>query len=508
MEDLRPPTPDRVILGIDLGTTNSLVSIFRNRQPELIVNPRGSRMLPSVVSFRAENEVLIGDLARNQIVMHSEHTIATIKRKMGSDQPLRIGEQEYSPAEISALILCKIRQYAEEYLGQTVQEAVITVPAYFDDNQRQQTKLAGEMAGLRVLRLLNEPTAAALAYGYAHGGESNLLVVDLGGGTLDITLLEYRDHHFEVKGVGGSTQLGGTDFDLKLVRWLVNSFKKAHGVDLRKDPMAFQQLLIHSEKTKVDLSTVTESTVMIPYISMSEQGPLHLNQALSRATLEKMLQPFFKQIRQLIEETFVQAKLPKEWTESIILVGGATRIPALERLVRSMFPAAEVKKDLNPDEVVALGAGVLAGILSGQVEQLQFLDITPRNLGLREEDGRFVVCIPAGTPYPFQTEQLVTTTKDQQNEVVIEVMQNGSRLAEEEHELVQLGKFHLHLSQSLPAGEPNINVTFSIDQHGLLNVTAVDQETGEKESITITDNIAKPDQLAHFQQKMEQLILI
>jgi molecular chaperone DnaK len=507
MEALESSPSDNVILGIDLGTTNSLVSIFRNGQPELIVNSRGSRMLPSVVSFRSPTEALVGELARNQLVMNSDVTVATIKRHIGTEHTVHIHGQTYSPAEISALILRKIKNYAEDFLGHEVREAIVTVPAYFDDNQRQQTKVAGEMAGLRVLRLLNEPTAAALAYGYARGGESNLLVVDLGGGTLDITMLEYRDRYFAVKGVGGSTRLGGMDFDQKVVRWLANGFKREYSIDLRKDSMAYQQLLIHSEKAKVDLSTVQESTVMIPYISVAEQGPLHLNRNLTRRSLEKMLQTFLKQISTLIDETFTKAELAHDWAQSIILVGGATRVPAIERLVREKFPNAEIKKDLNPDEVVALGAGVLAGILSGQVENLEFLDITSRNLGLREEDGTFVTLIAAGTPYPCESSKLVTTTKDQQNEVIIDVMQNGNQ-EESNHELVQLGRFHLHLTHELPAGEPNINVTFSIDQHGLLNVTAVDQETGEKESITITDNVAKPEQLAAFSEKCGRLTII
>lgn len=479
----------QTIIGIDLGTSNSLVTIYRNNQPELIINNRGLRLTPSVVSFKSESEVLVGELARNQAVLNRDVTITHVKRHMGTDKRYDIRGRSYTPVEISGIILRKLKSDAETFLGHPISKAVITVPAYFNDNQRLATKHAGELAGLKVLKLLNEPTAAALAYGHARGGVSHLLVVDLGGGTLDITLLDYEDRIFRVKGLGGSTCLGGLDFDQELVRHIAENFETAHGVDLLKDPIAHQQLVIQSEKAKIDLSSVIETSITAPYISVTEKGPLHLNETLTREKFEQLIEPHLTSIRQLITETIKNYQIPPEWIETIILVGGATRVPAVEKMVREMFPAvAEIKKDLNPDEAVAMGAGVLAGILSEQVTDMDFYDITSHNLGVEDQKDKFALLIPAGTPYPCERTKLFSTIQDGQTEVVIHVLQNGERAGDDQ--LVSLGRFHLENIRPVPAGEPNIDVTFAIDPHGLLNITAIDLDTGLSEKITITDTIS------------------
>jgi len=478
---------ETTILGIDLGTTNSLASIFRNKHPELIVNKRGSRMTPSVVSLRNKSEVLVGELARNQAVLNSEKTVSVIKRKMGTEDQVHLGGRCFSPVEISGIILRKIKQDAESFLGEEISDSVITVPAFFNDNQRLATKRAGELAGLRVRKLLNEPTAAALAYGYARGGDGNLLVVDCGGGTLDITLLEYQEHCFKIKGVGGSTLLGGFDFDQALVKWLASNFEEQHGVDLLADPIAHQQLVIQSEKAKIDLSTVSETTITAPYISMTEKGPLHLNQRITIQEFEALIEEHLETLCKLIKETLARYELNKDWVQTVILVGGSTRLPAIETRVKELFPEpAVLKKDLNPDEVVALGAGVLAGILSDSVTDMAFYDITSHNFGLENHCEEFVSLIPAGTSYPCEFTQLFTTIEENQDEVVIHVLQNGERKGDEN--VVSLGMFHLTDIEPAPAGEPNIRVSFSIDTDGLLSVTAINLDSGESKQIVITDN--------------------
>lgn len=447
-------------------------------------------MLPSIVSFKTDKEVLVGELAQGQTVLNKEVTVTKIKREMGTDHQVEIRNRKYSPIEISSLIIRKIKEYTEQFLGYPVKNAIITVPAYFNDNQRVHTKLAGELAGLKVIKLLNEPTAAALAYGYSKGGERNLLVVDLGGGTLDITILQYKDNYFKVLGVGGSTQLGGSDFDQELVKLLAESFRDEHQIDLLSDPIAHQQLLIHSERIKIDLSTVTEGNIVIPYISMSEQRPLHLNQTVTRDQFEKLIMPYASKLQDLVCQTFEQAGINKNWVETVILVGGSTRVPLIERTIKELFPEAGFKKDLNPDEIVAMGAGVLAGIISREITDMHFMDVTSHNLGIENHKGEFIELIAAGTTYPVEARKLVTTTDDNQTEVVIHIQQNGRQT--EEKATVSLGRFHLKNITAAPAGTSNIEVIFKIDMNGMLEVTAIDLDTGKKEGvgITITDAVA------------------
>jgi molecular chaperone DnaK len=480
------------IIGIDLGTTNSLLSFVKNGAPRIIPNERGSRTTPSVVCVKKDT-VIVGEMARNQAVLNSELTVANVKLAMGTDKQFAINGHQYAPEEISGFILAHLREVAEEYLGCEVNEAVITVPAYFDDNQRQATLRAAAMTGLNVQKLLNEPTAAALTYGMSQGGNSHMLVIDLGGGTLDITLMAYEDKVFRVMGVGGSTAIGGINFDNALIDHILEGFSADYPYDLKNDRIAYQQLVIHAEKAKIDLSSADTAAIMIPYIAVTEDGPLHLNIEISRDEFNKLADPVLDEIRRHILETFAQADLPPEWVDSVIMVGGSSRIPAIGALVDEVLcPACakskkgpRLKKNINPDEAVARGAGILAGVLSGEIADVEFHDITAHNLGIEDDNGDFVTIIPAASSYPTEVSRLFTTVVDSQAEVIIHIMQDRGLNGERNY--VSLGRFHLEVNHGRKKGEPNIDVTFAIDLNGVLTVSALDLDTGEGKDVTISE---------------------
>lgn len=479
----------RHVLGIDLGTTNSLACMLEDGAPVIIVNERGSRMTPSVLSFRNEREVLVGELAKSQAVLNRANTVSYIKRHMGTNHRLTLMGREYTPLEISALILRKLKAYSEEYLGTAIQDVVITVPAYFNDNQRLATKLSGELAGFRVLKLLNEPTAAALAYSMHHEEDAQILVVDLGGGTLDISLLEHHDRVHRVRASGGSTMLGGIDFDQRIVDHLCSEFLAAHGVDLKADPVAYQQLVICAEKAKVDLSTVDQTQIMVPYITVSPQGPLHLNTTLTRQAFELLVSDLADSVRRLIRETFDGMGLPLDWANQVILVGGATRMPLIGRLIQELTGIAP-KRDLNPDEVVAKGAAIQAGILADQIADIEFYDVTSHTLGIEDDDGTFIPIIPNNEPYPTERSRVFTTVADDQDRVEIHIMQQSP--SHPELPLVSLGRFALENIPPMPKGSPSIEVAFAVDKNGILQVTAHDLEHGMANAMTITDMAFAP----------------
>ena len=486
------------IVGIDLGTTNSLISFIKNKSPRIIPNERGSRTTPSVVSIKPDGKVIIGEMARNQAVLNTENTVANAKLSMGTADTYHLNGHTYTPEEISGLILAHLKENAEQYLGCEIDGAVITVPAYFDDNQRRATMQAAAMAGIQVKKLLNEPTAAALAYGL--GGErpdSKMLVVDLGGGTLDITLMEYRDNVFRVKAVGGSTRIGGVNFDTKIIDHVLADFKATHSCDLSGDTVALQQLVIQGEKAKIDLSSALETTIMIPYITITEKGPLHLNTTITRDVFEKIIAPVLNQIREIIRSTFEKCSLDYKWVDSVILVGGSTRIPAIEKLIMDIIDPdgtrakkeALIKKAINPDEAVARGAAVMAGILNNELTDIEFHDITSHDLGILNHKGEFETLIKAGSVFPMETVRLFSTVEDNQEEVGIQVMQN--RGTQENQELVKLGDFNLAVDKGQKKGVPNIDVTFAINLNAILTVSAVDLDTHENAEIQINYEFGK-----------------
>lgn len=489
-----------IIIGIDLGTTNSLVSYIKNGSPRIIPNPRGARMTPSVVFIKENGEVIVGELAKNQAVLNGEQTVSNVKLAMGKDREYTIHNRKYSPSDISALILSHLKEYAQQYLGCPLADAVITVPAYFDDRQREDTLKAAEKAGLNVLKLLNEPTAAALTFGFSQKGDARFLVVDFGGGTLDITLMEYKDRVFRVRGVGGSTAIGGSSLDRRIVDYILKDVQDTYNLDLRKDPIAFQQLMIHGEKAKTDLSSTDETRIMIPYITLTDKGPLHLNLPLHRERFELLIRDELGEIEKHIRRTFETSGRGYDWPDSLILVGGSTRLPVMEKLLRKIINKGKtadhplgpetdtdkkdiVKKNINPDEAVARGAGILAGILEGSLKNIEFHDITPYDLGVEDEQGNFVPLIPGGTPYPAEEFRLFTTTQDFQEEVCIHVLQKPGK----EENYISLGQFRLQIEEPRKKGENNIDVNFSINTHGLLNVSALDIESGKMGEILIEE---------------------
>ncbi len=484
------------VVGIDLGTTNSLVSFVREGKPRLVPNERGSRSTPSVVCFKSGQKPVVGEMARNQAVLNSRATVSNVKLAMGTDRQYNICDRTFLPEEVSGFILSYLKECAEEYLQQDISEAVITVPAYFDDNQRQATLRAADLAGIKVRKLLNEPTAAALTYGLgSNQDEARLLVIDLGGGTLDITLMEYTDKVFTVRGVGGASTLGGINFDQVIIDHILASFQGTSPYDLRNDPIAFQQLVIHAEKAKIDLSSAYETAIMIPYIAVTDNGPIHLNQNLTRQEFTDLSQGILQDIKQYINETFAGAGLAPDWVDTVILVGGATRIPAVEELVCAFLsPGPDqmeetrqryFRRQVNPDEAVARGAGILAGIINNDINDMEFYDITSHNLGLEDDQGEFITLIPVGTTYPFAVTKLFTTTSDNQAEVIIHIMQDkehhGAR------EFTSLGVFHLEMAPDTLKGEPNIDVTFNIDENGVLTVSAMDLDSGKGREIRISE---------------------
>jgi len=501
-------------VGIDLGTTNSVVTVMEGGQPTVVSNAEGGRTTPSVVAFTKSAERLVGQLARRQAVLNPENTVYSIKRfigrrfsevnaekqivsfkvKEGTDGGCKVQIQgkDYTPEEISAMILRKLKEDAEKYLGEKVTSAVITVPAYFNDSQRQSTKNAGTIAGLEVLRIINEPTAAALAYGLDKKENETILVFDLGGGTFDVSVLEVGDGVFEVKSTSGDTHLGGDDFDHCIVTWAADEFMHLEGIDLRKDRQALQRLTEASEKAKIELSSVTETNISLPFIIADAAGPKHLEMKLTRARFNELTRDLVERCRGPMEQSLKDAKLSYESLDEVVLVGGSTRIPAVQNLVKSLTGGKEPNQSVNPDEVVAVGAAIQAGVLGGEVKGVVLLDVTPLSLGIETMGGVMTPLVERNTTVPTRKSEVFSTANDNQTAVDIYVFQ-GERPMARDNKL--LGNFRLDGILPAPRGGPKVEVTFDIDANGIMNVTARDQSTGKEQKITITasTNLSKDD---------------
>jgi molecular chaperone DnaK len=470
-------------VGIDLGTTNSVVSVLEAGDPVVIPNSEGSRTTPSVVAFAKNGEVLVGEVAKRQAITNPDRTVRSVKRHMGTNWTIDIDGKQYTAQEISARTLMKLKRDAEAYLGDTVTQAVITAPAYFDDAQRTATKEAGQIAGLEVLRIINEPTAAALAYGLdKEGADQTILVFDLGGGTFDVSILEIGDGVFEVKATHGDTHLGGDDWDQRVIDWLVDSFKAAHGVDLSKDNMALQRLKEAAEKAKIELSQVQQTQINLPFITATAEGPLHLDEQLSRSKFQELTADLLDRCREPFDMAIKDAGLSKDEIDHVILVGGSTRMPAVQDLVLQ-FTGKEPNKGVNPDEVVAVGAAIQAGVLKGDVKDVLLLDVTPLSLGIETKGGVMTRLIERNTTIPTRRTEVFTTAEDMQPSVEIHVLQGEREMAQFNK---TLGKFQLVDLPPAPRGMPQIEVTFDIDANGIVHVSAKDRATGKEQSMTIT----------------------
>ncbi|WP_287154974.1 molecular chaperone DnaK [Candidatus Solincola tengchongensis] len=470
-------------VGIDLGTTNSVVAILEGGEPTVIPNSEGGRTTPSVVAISKTGEWLVGQVAKRQAVTNPENTVVSIKRKMGTTERVKLGDKEYTPQEISAKILQKLKADAEDYLGEKITDAVITVPAYFNDAQRTATKEAGRIAGLNVLRIINEPTAAALAYGLDKENEQTILVFDLGGGTFDVSILDIGEGVFEVKATAGNTHLGGDDWDQRIIDWMADDFKAKHGIDLREDKMALQRLKEAAEKAKIELSTTTQTNINLPFITATPEGPLHLDMTLTRAEFEKMTADLLEKCVGPFKRALKDAGLEPKDLDHIILVGGATRMPMVQDLVRKLAGGKEPHKGINPDEVVAMGAAIQAGVLKGEVKDVLLLDVTPLSLGIETLGGVFTKLIERNTTIPTRKSEIFTTAADGQTSVDIKVYQ-GEREMAAYNKLI--GNFQLVGIPPAPRGVPQIEVTFDIDADGILHVSAKDLATGNEQKITIT----------------------
>ncbi|MGE0200899.1 MAG: molecular chaperone DnaK [Candidatus Melainabacteria bacterium] len=473
------------VVGIDLGTTNSVVAVLEGGAPVVIANAEGNRTTPSIVGFSKNGEELVGLLAKRQAVLNPDRTVASNKRHMGTDTKWTIDGKDYTPQEISAKILRKLADDASKYLGEKVTKAVITVPAYFNDSERQATKDAGRIAGLEVLRIINEPTAAALAYGLDKKADEKILVFDLGGGTFDVSVLEVGDGVFEVKSTAGDTRLGGDDFDEKVVHWMAQEFKKQEGIDLSGDKQAMQRLKEAAEKAKCELSGVMETHISLPFITADANGPKHLELTLTRANFDALTKDLVDRCRGPVEQALKDAGLSPNEIDEIVLVGGSTRIPAVKELVKKLTAGKEPNQSVNPDEVVAVGAAIQGGVLAGEVKDIVLLDVTPLSLGIETLGGVFTKLVERNTTIPVRRSETFSTAEDNQSSVDVHVLQGERPMARDNK---SLGQFRLEGITPAPRGIPKIEVTFDIDANGIVNVSAKDQATGKEQKITIQNS--------------------